>query len=135
MWKQLGLSACALTFVLMCAGCQETPRDGFDDLLKAAQDKDADALWSRFDRESREMMEHYASIGASGGMSAKEHLVSSGFSIGAVDHVREISRNENTAELLVVDLDGNKQTFTMRWEDEKWRLHLSKEQAPAGDTP
>jgi len=116
-------AALALVFALLLGGCTESPEDGFDALLAASNRGDADALFLRFDRASREKLEHFAAIGASGDRSAKDHLAAE-FKVRAVERIEERSRSNNRALIDVYDLDGNKQEFDMRFEDGMWRVHL-----------
>lgn len=106
---------------LSATACGETPAEGYDAFLRAAQEGNTDAAFARFSRASREGMTELAARGETSGRSPSDFLFSR-FEVRAVEHVVEISRAGDRAVLELVHFDQKTARVPMVREDGRWRI-------------
>lgn len=111
----------AIGVAFSSTACGETPAEGYDAFLRAAQDGNTEATFARFSRASREGMTELAARGETNGQSPSEFLFSR-FEVRAVEHVTEISRAGDRAVLELLHFDRKTARVPMVREDGKWRI-------------
>ncbi len=136
----VALWVASLLTTVLCGGCGERPRDGFEAFFVATQQKDADAAWDRLTVASRASLEEMAGRrridlraeqGSVKTMSAKDFLFGDGGGAQAglqmtatLKSVEVVEQDGARALVEVQDVLGQRSRVHMRQEDGRWKLDL-----------
>ena len=112
--------AALLLLALVCAACQESPAQGFEDFYAALVAGDARVL-ERLDAASRASVQQAAQAR---GVDAATALSGDGVR-STLRTIRELSRTDSTAALEVEDALGKTERVAMVLEDRRWRVTLA----------